>query len=214
MNWIDFVLIALLLTAVIVGSKKGLVREISAFVIFFAAIILTVNYVDYFAVWVYDRIGGSPLISAFISFVLLAGASYGFFKLLAWLFYKVASIKSQGKQDQVGGAIVGLFRGWVMIGFMTFVVFFLPLPESFYTAFDGSFLGKLAAKTVPLMYEGTKIMHPGNPTFMGKVENTLMGSQAKGKSAPTGKSDMGQDREQVYRVMYQIDRFFNISSGT
>ncbi|MFZ1682977.1 MAG: CvpA family protein [Candidatus Zixiibacteriota bacterium] len=213
MNWIDFVLIALLLTAIIVGSKKGLVREISAFVVFFAAIILTVNYVDVFAVWVYDRIGGSPLISAFISFTLLAAASYGFFKLLAWIFYKVASIKSQGKQDQVGGAIVGFFRGWVMIGFLTFVVFFLPLPDNFYTTFDGSFLGKLAAKTVPLMYEGTKMMHPANPTFMGKVENTLLGAQAKGKPS-SGKGEMGNDREQVYRVMYQIDRFFNISSGT
>lgn len=212
MNWIDFVLIALLLTAVIVGSKKGLVREISAFVIFFAAIILTVNYVDVFAVWMYGKIGGSPLISAFISFVVLAGASYGFFKLLAWVFYKVASIKSQGKQDQVGGAIVGLLRGWVMIGFMTFVVFFLPLPESFYTTFDGSFLGKLAAKTVPLMYEGTKIMHPESPTFMGKVETTLLGGSSKPKSSD--KADLSQDREQVYRVMYQIDRFFNLSSGT
>ena len=35
MNWIDAVLIVLLLASVIVGSKKGLIREFMAFVVFF-----------------------------------------------------------------------------------------------------------------------------------------------------------------------------------
>ena len=116
MNWIDFVLIALLLTALVVGAKKGLVRELSAFVIFFAAIILTITYIDSFAVWVYDKIGGSPMVSAFISFLFLLAFSYGLFKLAGYIFYKVASIKSQGKPDQVGGAIGGLVRGWAPTG--------------------------------------------------------------------------------------------------
>jgi membrane protein required for colicin V production len=213
MNWIDFVLIALLLTTVIVGAKKGLVREISAFLIFFTAIVLTVNYVDGLTVWIYGKIGGSPLISAFIAFVLLAAMSYGVFKLAAYFFYKIASIKAQGKQDQIGGAIVGFIRGWVMVGFLTFVVFLLPMPDSFYIAFDGSLLGKVIAKTVPLMYESTKIMHPKNPSFMNKVETTLLGNPDSDK----GKSNKGQvdnQREQVYRVMYQIDRFFNTSPGS
>ena len=51
MNWVDAVLIVLLLASVIVGSKKGLIRELTAFVVFFAAIIISVNYIDDFAVW-------------------------------------------------------------------------------------------------------------------------------------------------------------------
>lgn len=209
MNWIDFVLIALLLTALIVGSKKGLVRELSAFVVFFVAIILTVNYVDRFAVWVNDKLGGSPLISAFVSFLVLVGVCYGIFKLAAWIFYKVASVKGIGKQDQVGGAIVGLVRGWLMVSFLVLVAFTLPMPDKFYTTFDGSFLGKVMAKTVPLMYDGTKMMHPANPSFITKMENTLIGDTAR-----NGQGTPSEDREKAYHVMYQIDRFFNISSGT
>jgi hypothetical protein len=144
--------------------------------------------------------------------VLLAAICYGVFKLAAWLFYKVASIKSQGKPDQVGGAIIGLIRGWIMVSFLVLVTFLLPLPESFYIAFDGSALGKVIAKTVPLMYEGTKVMHPSNPTFMGQVENALLGSPTT--PAKSSKGSVDERREQVYRVMYQIDRFFNPSSGT
>jgi uncharacterized membrane protein required for colicin V production len=213
MNWVDFVLIALLLTAIIIGSKKGLVRELSASVAVFTVIILTVNYIDGFAVWVNDKLGVSPLISAFVSFILLLAFSYGLFKLLAYLFYQVATIKSAGKRDQVGGAIVGLVRGWLSIGLLTLVVFLLPLPESFYNAFDSSFLGKAVAKTVPFMYEGTRLMHPANPNFMQKMESTLLTGPDKGKSRP-GKGSVDNNREEVYRVMYQIDRFFGTAGGS
>jgi membrane protein required for colicin V production len=213
MNWVDFVLIALLLTAIIIGSKKGLVRELSAFAVVFAVIIFTVNYIDSFAVWVNDKLGGSPLISAFVSFILLLAFSYGLFKLLAYLFYKVASIKSSGTRDQVGGAIVGLARGWLSIGLLTLVVFLLPMPESFYSAFDSSFLGKAVAKTVPLMYDGTRMMHPANPDFMQKMESTLLTSSDKGRSHSQGRA-LDSNREEVYRVMYQIDRFFGNTGGS
>ena len=39
MNWIDGILLVLLLASVIVGSKKGLIRELMAFLVFFVAII-------------------------------------------------------------------------------------------------------------------------------------------------------------------------------
>jgi uncharacterized membrane protein required for colicin V production len=209
MNWVDGVLLVLLLAAVIVGSKKGLVRELSAFIVFFTAIILTVNYIDNIAVWVYGRLGGSPLVSAFASFALLLGVSYGVFKLLGLLFYKIADLKHDKKRDQIGGAIVGFLRGYTAVGVLTFMTFLLPMPERFYADFDASFFGATIAKTVPLMYEGTAATHPNNPKFIPKIETTLIMESAK---APAGKSTMSEDREEVYRVMYQIDRFFSLST--
>ena len=214
MNWIDFLLIALLLAAVIIGSKKGLVRELSAFIVVCLVVVASVNYLDSFAVWVYGKIGGSALISAFVSFIILLAGAYGLFKLLAFVFYKVATIKSQGKQDQVGGAIVGLIRGWVSVGVLAFLVFLLPMPDSFYLAYESSLFGKVVAKTVPLMYEGTRVMHPNSPSFMTKVENTLLTSGQDSKNNKDNKGTVSDDREQVYRVMYQIDRFFNTAAGS
>ena len=43
MNWIDGILVALLLATVVIGSKKGLIRELMAFVLFFAAVILSIR---------------------------------------------------------------------------------------------------------------------------------------------------------------------------
>ena len=208
MNWIDAGLIVLLLASVIVGSKKGLVRELSAFVVFFAALLTSITYIDVFAVWMYNHIGGSPLLSAFVSFVVLLAVSYGVFKLLGLMFYKIASLKNNGKPDQVGGALVGFLRGWVAIGFLTFLTFLLPMPEKFYNYFGASFFGPVVAKTLPFMYEQTSLVHPQNPNFMKKIETTLMMNSAD----KSGTGTVGDDRAEVIRTIRQLDRFFNTSS--
>ncbi|MEA2030738.1 MAG: CvpA family protein, partial [candidate division Zixibacteria bacterium] len=150
MNWIDAVLLVLLLAMVVVGTKKGLIRELTAFVIFFVAIIVSINYIDHFAVWVHSQLGGSPLVSAFLSFIILLAGTYAAFKIVGFIFYKIANIKEVGKKDQMGGALVGFLRGWILIGFVTFLTFLLPMPNSFYGAFNNSLFGSAVAKTVPL----------------------------------------------------------------
>jgi len=209
MNWVDAVLVVLLLASVIVGSKKGLIRELMAFAVFFAAIIFSVNYIDSFVIYVYDKLGGSPLISAFLAFAILLAASYAAFKLLGLLFYRIADIKTGKKRDQMGGALVGFLRGWAAVGFLTFLAFLLPLPDQFYIDFEASFFGPTVAKTVPLMYEATSPLHPNRPSFMDQMENTLVIAPAQRSSR---KDTLSEDRAEVHRVMYQLDRFFNLDS--
>ena len=209
MNWIDAALGALLLAAVIVGSKKGLIREASAFLVFFAAIVLTVNYIDKLVIYVYDSLGTSVLVSAFLSFVLLLAFSYGLFKGLGLLFYRIADVKTDKKRDQMGGALVGFLRGWAAVGFLTFIAFLLPLPDRFYTYFEASFFGPTMAKTVPLMFESTSMLHPNHRSFMKQIENTLIMSPADGSA---GRELKSEDRADVFQVMYQLDRFFNLES--
>ena len=208
MNWVDAVLILLLLVMVVIGSKKGLIRELMAFVIFFAAVIVSVNYIDHFAVWVYNQVGGSPLISAFLAFAISLAVTYAAFKLLGMLFYRVANLKQIGKKDQMGGALVGFLRGWVAIGFLTFMAFLLPLPDAFYTAFESSMFGPVVAKTVPLMYEGTSPLHPSRPSFMGQLEQALLVAPNDDKG---GSRALDEHRVQVHRVLYQMERFFTTS---
>jgi membrane protein required for colicin V production len=207
MNWIDVVLLILLVAAIIIGSKKGLVRELMALAVLTASVIVSVNYIDVIATKVYSKVGGSPLVTAVLSFVILLGIIYAIFKLLGIIFYKIANLQKLGKKDQVGGAFVGAIRGWLIISFLVFLVFLVPMPEKFYLDFDNSFLGGTFAKTLPALYESTTGLHPDNPNFMRKVENTIM--QEPGRKMPASKrGDIEESREQVYRVMYQIDRFF------
>jgi membrane protein required for colicin V production len=212
MNWVDGVLLVLLLASVIVGSKKGLIRELMAFLVFMVAIIVSVNYIDQFAVWVYSKIGGSVLVSAFLSFLFLLAGSYATFKLVGLLFYKVANIKQIGRKDQMGGALVGFVRGWVAIGFLTLLVFLLPMPDSFYVAFENSFFGPAIAKTIPLVYDSTAKIHPQKPEFIGQIEKSLMLESSTGGSD----GEVEEERRSVHKVLFQMEKFFSsgISDGT
>ena len=175
--------------------------------VFFAAIIVSVNYIDNFVVYVHDKLGGSPLTSAFLAFIILLAGTYAAFKLLGLLFYRIADIKGAKKRDQMGGALIGFLRGWAAIGFLTFLAFLVPLPDQFYVDFEESFFGPTVAKTVPLMYEVTSPLHPNSPNFMDQLENTLVVAPSKGSGSGDLSSD---DRADVLHVMYQLDRFFNL----
>jgi len=207
MNWVDIVLLILLVASLVVGSKKGLIRELMALLVLTTAVILSVNYIDFIAVKVYEQLGGSPLVTAIISFVLLLAFIYAIFKLVAMVFYKFANMQKLGKKDQLGGALVGFVRGWVVISFCVFVVFLMPMPERFYVDFEDSFLGPTFAKTLPVLYEGSSGLHPNNPEFMPKIETALL-QRPSGTMSQEDRQKLSDSREQIYRVIYQMDRFF------
>lgn len=207
MNWVDIVLLALLVAAVIIGSKKGLIRELMALAVLAATVIVSINYIDIIAAKIHAQLGGSPLITAIISFVVLLAFAYAVFKLLGILFFKIAHLQQLGKKDQLGGALVGAIRGWVIISFLTFLVFLAPLPDKFYLDFESSFLGPTFARTLPILYNNTAMLHPKNPSFMDKVENTLLINPGADISDEE-RADLSEAREQVFKKIYQIDKFF------
>ena len=203
MNWIDGILIAILLAMVIVGSKKGLIREFMAFLVIFVAIIVSVNYIDNFAVWMNQQMDVSPLVSALLSFITLLAGSYLAFKLLGLLFYKLADVKKIGKRDQVGGALVGFLRGWLAASFLTFMTFLMPMPDSYYISFSESFFGPAIAKTIPVMFDKTSAMHPNTPDFMQQMEATLLSPEM----SDTG--NLSDDRQAVHQALRNLDLYFN-----
>ncbi|MCX6825638.1 MAG: hypothetical protein NTV06_00005, partial [candidate division Zixibacteria bacterium] len=111
------------------------------------------------------------------------------------------------KKDQLGGAFIGAIRGWIILSFLIFLVFLVPMPDKFYLDFDASFLGTTVAKTLPAIYESSAKLHPRNPYFMKKVENALLQNPSP-QMGDAERNDLAKSRAQVYRVIYQIDRFF------
>lgn len=205
MNWVDAGLVMMLLGSVIVGSKKGLIRESMAFIVFFVAVIVAVSYIDNLAVWVHVRLGGTPIVSAFLSFFILIALTYVTFKVLGMVFYKIANLKDTGKRDQMGGAVVGFLRGWVSVGFVTMLLFLLPLPSVFYTAFEESFFGPTIARTIPLIYDATAVAHPKKPEFLPQIEKALLLESADDYGDT---STLPEDRAEVFRVLYRMEKYF------
>jgi len=203
MNVVDYILLALLVAMVIIGSKKGLLRELTAFTILIPAVIVSINFMDTVAVTVYEKIGGSPMVVTFLSFIILLGITYAAFKLLGMAIAKIIHLQKKGRTDQMGGALIGFLRGWVVMSFVFFLLFLLPMPASFYLAVQDSLFGETLIKTVPLMYDTSAAFHPHNPSFFNKVESALMLEKSNYNLNP-------ETRSEVNLVLHQIHRFYEV----
>ena len=173
MNWLDFVLLALLVGSIALGVKRGLIREVMGFIGLVIGVVVAINKVDAVTAWVLSHMKASPVAVSFISFVLILAAFYFAFRLLGVLFNKALSISSLGRIDQVGGGLIGFIRGWVLVGFVLFLLFYLPFPQRFYDSIENSFFAPALTGSVPMIYEGTVFLHPQSPAFMPKIRSSL-----------------------------------------
>jgi uncharacterized membrane protein required for colicin V production len=203
MNIVDYILLALLVAMVIIGSKKGLIRELTALGTLIPAVIVSINFMDSFSVIVYEKVGGSPMVVTFFSFILLLGAAYAVFKLIGIGVAKIIHLQRKGRKDQMGGALIGFARGWVVISFVFFLLFLLPMPAGFYVAVQNSIFGPILIKTVPVMYESSSALHSHNPSFYNKVESALELRKSNTKLDPATQAE-------VSSVLFQIQHFFHV----
>ena len=160
MNLIDLVLLVGVAAAAGWGAKKGFIRMIMITAGLVGAIVIAVHHNDYFSRELAGYFQASPLWVSMIAFVLSSMVLFALFRLAAKMFFRVASLQKLGRRDHFGGAIVGVLFGWIMMGYLVFLVLFLPLPLTVEDHLEGSFLALRMGASVPFVYETTGRLHP------------------------------------------------------
>lgn len=171
-----FNLVALLfvLGFVFIGTKKGFLKELMAMLGLGAALVISTGKLDFVAEEVAAAIDASPVAVAVISYIIVLGLIYAIFKVIAKILEKLVSVQQLGERDKWGGAIVGAIRGWLLMGVVVFISILLPLPRSYFELMDKSMLATSAARTLQVIYDTSQPLHKTWPTFVEKVEETLM----------------------------------------
>ncbi|MGH8005106.1 MAG: CvpA family protein [Limisphaerales bacterium] len=208
MNWLDFVLLALLVGSIALGVKRGLIREVMGFIGLIIGVVIAINKVDAVTAWVLSHMKASPVVVSFVSFVLILAFFYVAFRLIGMLFNKALSLSSLGRIDQVGGGLVGFIRGWVLVGFVLFLLFYLPFPQRFYDSIENSFFAPALTGSVPMLYESTDFLHPQSPEFMPKIRSSLdprLAARGNGSRRIEFGRDDGRYGERVSRVLANLE---------
>jgi membrane protein required for colicin V production len=206
MNIADYILLALMLVAIFIGSRRGLFSGIMGILGLSCGIIFSVNYVDWTTQKVLSHMKVSTIMIAFLSFIVIFVLVYLSVKFLGYLFYKVASLKPLGHVDKVGGALMGAFQGWILLGFILFLFVFLPLPDSFVTSLDDSFFGPGMRGTVTLIYEESGNLHPQNRFLVEKIKNALLTKPGEGARGFSSQSPSENPR--VQRIIQAMEGYF------
>jgi uncharacterized membrane protein required for colicin V production len=147
----------------------------------------------------------STIVVVFMSLVFMFVLVYVGAKLLGSVFYRVASLRSLGNVDKVGGAIVGVAQGWILIGFLLFLLVLLPLPDSIVAKLDSSFFAPAMRGSIALIYEGTAFLHPQSSSLVDQVRDALKTRPGEGSRIAI---DSDQDDSNVTRIIDSMEHYF------
>jgi uncharacterized membrane protein required for colicin V production len=216
MNFLDLLLLVGVISCAVWGAKRGFIRMIMITLGLMGAIVIAVHYNDAFTRELSSYFRASPLWVTMVAFVLSSMIIFALFRLGAKLFWKVANLQKLGKTDQFGGALIGLIFGWIMMGYLVFLMVFMPLPYVVQTKIESSVFALRMGSSVPLLYESTEKLHPSQADFMTKMEDALQGAMLYSK-AP--KSQAGQrrritavDEARISDFLDRLDKYFVASS--
>jgi membrane protein required for colicin V production len=205
MNWIDFVLMGLLLAAIIIGARRGVFSGLMGIIGLTAGVIFSINYSEQITAKFLSHMRVSTVMVVFMAFIVVFVMVYVGIKLLGYFFYKFASLKPLGRVDAVGGAILGIFQGWIVLGVMLFLLIFLPLPDSFVAKLDSSFFAPGMRGVVPMIYDETTFLHPESPSLVDKLKAALRAEPGKSSKDLGGFSAEGPS---VSRIIHTMEDYF------
>ena len=149
MNWLDAVIILILLGFTLSAYSAGLIREVVSLVAVIVGVIAAGLLYDNLAADVLVFINDEDIALA-VSFLLLFGAVYLLGQTTAFTLKRTASLLMLGWADHLGGAAFGFLKGLIVIEAL--LILFAAYPQlDLDDAIDGSPLGNFFLDGVPVL---------------------------------------------------------------
>ena len=118
-NWVDWVLVAVLLYGAAMGAVRGLSHELATLIGIAAAVIVTRLFYEPAAAWICERWDWNPEVTRLAAVVALALATLLGMRLLRITLGALMTFSFQGLVERLGGLVAGFFRlGVIFLGLM------------------------------------------------------------------------------------------------
>jgi membrane protein required for colicin V production len=171
MNVIDIVLLVILAIFLVLGFRKGLLKEVVSIiglvVAFWAAMMYTKA-----AAGLVPRLS-LPAREAVAFLAILIGV-FLVFQLAGFLMRKLIRASPLAILDRLGGVALGLLKGGLLLSICLLVLTLAPLPKPWADKVEGSYAARGMRQVAPMVYHATKAIGPGLHSlyehFMAKVD--------------------------------------------
>ena len=156
LNWIDFLVVILILRIGYIARKNGFSLELFKLLGTVLATYLSLHYYLIFSDYIGKRIGVNNIPLEYLTsliFIVLAILGYLVFVFLRNVFYRFIEMEAVPSLNQWGGLFLGLARGALLVSLMTFILVTSPfkyLKDSVSASYSGKYLLKIA----PNVYSG------------------------------------------------------------
>lgn len=177
MNWLDLLLLGILIIAVIRGIVKGLFREAFGVGGVLAGAIISINRFKPLGEALHDNIPSLPLkLAYFLSFILILVVIAFIFTFIGILLHKTSRHSFTQGIDRGGGFILGFIEG-AFIGSAILIGFTLsPFSARAEKWMEESTLSPHLIKVAPWVYDQFSLLFPGEKQkFLEKLEKLKRG---------------------------------------
>jgi membrane protein required for colicin V production len=127
LNWLDFVIIAIVVLTFIFGIIKGFIRQVVGIAAVVIGIILAVNKYDEAADLVF-RLIKDRMLAHLLAFLLLFFGTLAVGGLIAWGFSKLAKGPFKAMNHALGAGL-GLLKGILISGVLVFAQLIFPVDK-------------------------------------------------------------------------------------
>ena len=155
MNWLDIIIIVLLVANIFSGWKTGLIRSLLSLI----GIIVGIKLAGIYYLTLADKLSyiSDEKAARIVAFVIILAAAMLAALIIGWLLTKIVSALTLGWINGLGGAVFGLAMGAITIGALVaiWVRFFgtsPPIEESGLARFLSTQLG-LALSLLPSEFD-------------------------------------------------------------
>lgn len=142
-NWVDVLVVILMLRISYVAFRDGLNREIFSFLGSLLIVVLAMHYYTVFGSFISRNAMNIPAeLSNFLSFLILVAASGFLVRLLRVILDKAVKIQWHPVIEKFGGLAVGMMKAYVVTGIVLMTLGLMPLSYLQWSVKDKSLTGK------------------------------------------------------------------------
>jgi len=127
MNWLDFILIAILAVTIIIGIFKGFLQQLFSILTVILGLILAHNFYSRVS-WLYHRFISYQLLAHFLGFLTIFLAVLGLGLSASFFLYKLAKGPVKLLNNVLGG-VFGLLTGILICGVVVFAFSVFPVDK-------------------------------------------------------------------------------------
>lgn len=140
MNWLDTVIVIILIAALFRGASAGLIGSVFTVLGIAAGITLAARYYAPASTWLLRHFALPTSLADLISFAVIFLTASAVVQLVAALFASITRIRLIRLADRIGGAAAGLLIGIAVTGLILLLLTSFPLVDGFQDQVDRSTL--------------------------------------------------------------------------
>ncbi|ADL11947.1 CvpA family protein [Acetohalobium arabaticum] len=129
-NLLDFGIIIIIISSILRGYQKGMIRQVISIVALAVAFYVAMNNYQVVAVYFNNNFPITMSIAQVISFGLIVIVISAVINILGYLLNKLTGLLLLSMIDGMGGAILGLIKGGLIVYILLILISRVPFPAA------------------------------------------------------------------------------------